>query len=244
MTLKMRKQLLKYGTGSAIVLSLMLLLFYGTLSPCGIAKKMMMSRMVETMGSDKQRNENPFSGLAMAVGINMVNNVFDSLSPPRCAYAALRIGFGADPGVMPASKQDQPTTGISEEKVKNDPDAKNILSKVEVLKSRFYVDHSNEFMAQPVISITVKNSTPTPLKRIYFVGTLASPKRAIPWVKESFNYEMPGGLEPGETGNWNLEPNALSEWKKGTEAPKDAVFTVEVVRIDGADGKPIADISE
>ena len=112
------------------------------------------------------------------------------------------------------------------------------LAKFEILRSRFYKQEQEFFGKQPIIELTVKNSTPFPVSRAYFIGTLASLKRTIPWLKDSFNYEIPGGLESGEEASWRLAPNMFSEW--GTVAvPKDAILTVEVVKLDGADGEPI-----
>ncbi len=72
------------------------------------------------------------------------------------------------------------------------------------------------------------------------MGTLASPGRSVPWLKEDFNYSIPGGLEPGELADWTLVPNSFGAW--GTvKAPKDAILTVEVVRLDGPNGKTLFD---
>lgn len=60
----------------------------------------------------------------------------------------------------------------------------------------------------------------------------------MPWYSDTFNYQISGGLEPGEKADWNLAPNSYSDWGK-VEAPADAVFTVTVIRIDDAQGKPI-----
>lgn len=118
---------------------------------------------------------------------------------------------------------------------------KSELSKFTVSKSRFSMK-SEEFISQkrPIIEMTVSNGTSQAVSRAYFVGTIASPGRAVPWYSDSFNYDIKGGLEPGEHADWTLAPNMFSEWGK-VDAPADAVFTVEVVRIDGADKKAIFD---
>lgn len=116
--------------------------------------------------------------------------------------------------------------------------AREQLKKFQVIRSRFYM-REKEFMGkQPIIELTVKNGTDQAISRAYFEGTLASPDRSVPWHKEAFNYSIPGGLEPGEEATWNLAPNMFSDWGK-VGAPADAVFTVTVQQIDGADGKPI-----
>ena len=55
---------------------------------------------------------------------------------------------------------------------------------------------------------------------------------AVPWHEDDFNYSISGGLEPGETGEWSLQPNMFGGWGTVDEEP-GAVFTVDVVRLDG-----------
>jgi len=116
--------------------------------------------------------------------------------------------------------------------------AKVALAKFEVIKSRFYQRQSS-FMKQPIIELTVKNGTDQPIARAFFVGTVASPGRAVPWLRQDFNYPISGGIEPGETASWSLAPNMFSGW--GVDTPRDAVFTVEVVRLDGPGEKTLFD---
>jgi len=128
---------------------------------------------------------------------------------------------------------------LEEKKASMEKDKKE-LAKFEVLRSRFY-KLKGEFRfpgGEPIIELTVKNGTQHAVSRAYFIGTLASPDRSVPWLKESFNYSISGGLEPGEQATWKLAPNIFSEWGK-VNAPKDAVLTVEVERLDGADGQAL-----
>jgi hypothetical protein len=119
--------------------------------------------------------------------------------------------------------------------------AKGELSKFVVTKARFK-KVKQMFGVEPVIEMSVKNGTNKPVSAAYFLGTLASPGRAVPWLKEKFSYKISGGLEPGETANWNLAPNMFSEWGKVEGAP-DMVLTVEVLRLDGADGAELYSIN-
>ncbi len=63
----------------------------------------------------------------------------------------------------------------------------------------------------------------------------------MPWLEETFNYPISGGLEPGESATWSLAPNMFSEWGS-LEERDDAVFTVEVTRLDGADGEALYEV--
>jgi|TARA_R100000935_G_scaffold57876_1_gene93021 hypothetical protein len=112
------------------------------------------------------------------------------------------------------------------------------LQKFEIIRSRFYMREKEYMGNQPIIELTVENRTGQAISRAYFEGTLASPNRSVPWHKDTFNYSISGGLEPGEKAAWSLAPNMFSGWGK-IEAPADAVFTVTVERLDGADGEPL-----
>lgn len=119
-------------------------------------------------------------------------------------------------------------------------EAREQLRRFEVTRSRFNKVPQRFGRPEPIIELSVVNGTEHAVSHAYFLGTLASPGRSVPWLKESFNYSISGGLEPGESASWKLAPNMFSEW--GTvEAPPDAVFTVEVVKVDGADGETLYD---
>lgn len=96
---------------------------------------------------------------------------------------------------------------------------------------------------QPIINLEVVNSTGVAVSRAYFRGVLKSPGREIAWLDEDFNYEISGGLEPGESAKWSLEPNMFSEWGS-VDAPNDAILLLTVTRLDGPNEEPIFDSSE
>ena len=116
--------------------------------------------------------------------------------------------------------------------------AREELKKFEVVRPDFSLQDREYLDPQPVIRLSVKNGTKWAVSRAYFVGTIATPGRSVPWFRDTFNYTIPGGLEPGESDTWYLAPNVLSDWGKA-EQPIGSVFTVTVERIDGADGEPI-----
>ena len=113
--------------------------------------------------------------------------------------------------------------------------AKAELAKFGVLSSRISKQQVG-FLTQNVLDLTVKNGTTSPVSRVYFTGTLSSAGRSVPWLKAPFNYQIPGGLEPGEQATWKLTPNAGSDCYN-VQAPDDAVLTLTVDRLDGKDGK-------
>lgn len=119
-----------------------------------------------------------------------------------------------------------------------------MLEKFEIKRSRFYIRKSGTYYIteEPVIELTVYNGTDKAVSRAYFTGTLASPNRSIPWLKDDFNYSISGGLEPGEEVTWSLAPNRFGEWAS-VDAPKDAILTVEVNRLDGPNGEEIYSVN-
>lgn len=121
--------------------------------------------------------------------------------------------------------------------------AKSELTKFEVIRSRFRKERREYLGDQPVIELTVRNGTGKAVSRAYFIGTLTSPNRQVPWLKDDFNYKIAGGIEPGEEKTWTLAPNMFSDWGRA-EVPMDAVFTVVVVQLDGPDDSPIYSIRD
>jgi hypothetical protein len=93
-------------------------------------------------------------------------------------------------------------------------------------------------MNEPVLSFTITNKGDVPAKRIFLEGTLQTPGRAVPWVKDSFNYEIPGGLEPNESQRLDLAPNMFSDWGKVPQDAVDgAVLTLILTAFEDASGK-------
>lgn len=121
---------------------------------------------------------------------------------------------------------------------------KRMLVKFEVKKSRFYKRKKGTYYIteEPIIELTIINRTDIAVSRAYFTGTLASPNRSVPWIKDDFNYEISGGLEPREEVTWHLVPNMFSDWGQ-VDAPKDAVFTVDVTQLDGPNGEEMYSIN-
>lgn len=117
---------------------------------------------------------------------------------------------------------------------------KIMLSKFQIKRSRFYKRKMGDYSdtEEPIIEMTVLNGTDQAISRAYFTGILSSPGRSVAWLKDDFNYSISGGLEPNEEVNWTLAPNMFSDWGK-VKVPKDAIFTVQLTRLDGADGNEI-----
>ncbi|OSN06401.1 hypothetical protein AU510_07710 [Lonsdalea britannica] len=107
-----------------------------------------------------------------------------------------------------------------------------------VSRSRFYFKKTEYGKDQPIIELTMENNTGKAVSRAEFKGVIASPGRQVPWFTDTFRSTIPGGLEPGEKADLTLPQNPYLKWGD-VDLPSDAVFTVTVVSIDDAQGKPI-----
>jgi flagellar biosynthesis GTPase FlhF len=139
-------------------------------------------------------------------------------------------------------EQKQITAEIAEleEEKKAAEAAKEQLKDFEIVQSKFYYSEGG-FTRDPTIELSVKNGLDEAVSRAYFKGVLATPGRSVPWVAETFNYSISGGLEPNEEATWKLAPNMFGAWSKAPKDRNNMVLTVTVTRLDGADEEPIFD---
>ncbi len=89
---------------------------------------------------------------------------------------------------------------------------------------------------EPAIEMTVKNGTDKAISKGAFLGTITSPDRSVPWIKETFVYDISGGIEQGETATWTLKLGMFNNWGN-VNAPSDATLKVEATRLYGANGE-------
>jgi hypothetical protein len=115
--------------------------------------------------------------------------------------------------------------------------AKEQLKQFQVMEARALLQKKGT-RKQWVREVVVKNGTEQAVSHAYFRGTLQSPGRATPVLTDTFNHKVKGGLEPGEQVTWKINVSRSSAWKDVEENP-DMTYTVEVVRLDGSDGKPL-----
>lgn len=113
---------------------------------------------------------------------------------------------------------------------------RGVLAKFVVERSRFGETDSG-FSREKVIELAVRNGTGRSVSRAYFHAVLLTPGREIPWVDEEFNYQITGGLEPGESATWHLSPNMFGAWSNAPTERDDLVLIIRPVRLDGADGE-------
>jgi len=131
------------------------------------------------------------------------------------------------------------------EETQQDEANQHILNGFQVLESRVYKKDSPFSITEVGIYLKVKNDTGNAIQRVFCRERLSSPGRSVPWHEGTWNYEINGGLEPGETDEWRLEPNFMNDLRK-VELKQDMVYTVEPVGLVFSDGTEIGveDLSE
>lgn len=120
-----------------------------------------------------------------------------------------------------------------------------LRDQVPVGNARFWYHAQQYGSDEPVISFMLENKGKIAIKRIFMEGTLQTPGRSVPWLKETFNSEVRGGIEPGEKRQFDLAPSRFGEWGK---VPKDvvngAVLTLRLIAFEDPSGQKLGDESE
>ena len=149
----------------------------------------------------------------------------------------------ADAGALKAQKKAEERARIKTEIVEierkraADQAARVHLARFEVSGCRYYRKEGFG-KGEAIIEFSVHNQTRFHVARAYFRAALSTPERPAPWLKHSFNYEIPGGVPPGEQVTWSLIPSGFSAWGR-TQVPDEAKLTIEILRLDGLDGREI-----
>jgi len=118
-------------------------------------------------------------------------------------------------------------------------EAKEKLASFKVTSSRMYRQTTGPDIGKLIIDLSVTNGTPFPVSRVYFHGTLTNPfQRPVVNTSEDFDYSVPDALAPGQSAIWRFSPGLFSAWRRDP-LPIAEPFTVEVVKLDGPDGKTI-----
>jgi len=115
---------------------------------------------------------------------------------------------------------------------------KDSIENFKILNARIYYEQSG-YSKDLYIELTVKNDTPYPISRAYFNAIVISPGRTVPWANVNFNYQIPGGIEPGEKLTWKLNPNIyVSEWGNIPDRP-DLELKVQTNKLEGPNGETL-----
>jgi len=119
------------------------------------------------------------------------------------------------------------------QKEKQSMKEKEALGKLEISNvSLRWIDQEFFTLDQPVVTLTIKNNSKQTISKIFIKASLKSPKRSIPWVSDDFEFNIAGGLEPGEQKIKTYEPTDFI-WKDG-QGKKDATLQLSVTELQGA----------
>jgi hypothetical protein len=114
--------------------------------------------------------------------------------------------------------------------------AQTVLVKLVIKGARFYFP-ADQIIQRPVVDFSITNGSELAIKKAFFHATLTTPGRPVPWVDDDFNYDIPGGLNPGESQRLQLSPNMFSKWGNADlKARRDLVLTVVATDAVAADG--------
>lgn len=89
------------------------------------------------------------------------------------------------------------------------------LEAIIVQKTTITTDTSG-FLPRRILYMMVQNKTGRTLSTIAFNIKTFAPGREVPYLNDDFKYEIPGGIQAGETLEWKLEPNTFlnDEWNR------------------------------
>ena len=91
-----------------------------------------------------------------------------------------------------------------------------------------------------ILKLTVKNNHSMAFSKIYFNAKTFAKDRDVPFLNDDFVYEIPGGIQPGETQTWELVPNIFGDenWRKDIPG---GYLIVKAINAEDANGKKIYD---
>jgi hypothetical protein len=158
----------------------------------------------------------------------------DAPSAPKATRPTIPI---ADALAARARSNKEAEVAKLEKKQADSEQARQQLKQFQVLQASAQIEKRGS-RKQWVRVVVVKNDTDQVVSHAYFRGTLQSAGRDTPVLTDTFNHKVKGGIQPGEQAEWKIHPSKSSAWK-GLEESADMTYTVEVVRLDGANGKPV-----
>ena len=118
--------------------------------------------------------------------------------------------------------------------------SQKILDKFEVKFVKY--SYSDAFYRNRIMELHITNNTKFAISRAYFKGRVVGKGRTIPYVDDTIDYRISGGLEPGESAEWTITLNRYSDWAKIPDGDSiELITTVVPCRLEGSGGSPIAD---
>jgi hypothetical protein len=96
-----------------------------------------------------------------------------------------------------------------------------------------------QFLEWPVIEMRVFNGTDHKVDLVHFRAALLSPDDEDPWLVEEFDHVVLGGMEPGGSDVWRIEPRQR-DWIRLIDPHPDLMFSIEPLRLEALGGNVLA----
>lgn len=125
-----------------------------------------------------------------------------------------------------------------ERKLKRHNESRKLLAKFAIVESRLYKPKSR-FSYENRIDMKVQNNTGQAISAMSAKAVYKTPSRSVAWYEFDIYFKISGGLEPGESGHWELTPNVMSPAHNG-QIHEGAVLTLTLTELEDASGKVLA----
>jgi predicted Zn finger-like uncharacterized protein len=159
----------------------------------------------------------------------------DSQPAPREARPAVPL---AETLAARARASKEAEVARLEEKKADSDQARQLLQQFQIVQAGARIEkRSRKGAPQWVRVVVVKNGTGFVIGHAHFKGTVLAPGNDTPLLTDTFNHKVKCGLAPGEQAEWKITPKG-NAWKALNENA-EMTYNVEVVRLDGTDGKPL-----
>lgn len=116
--------------------------------------------------------------------------------------------------------------------------ARRELAEFQFGAARVFKRH-RQYLEWPVIEMRVFNGTDRTVHLVHFRAALLGPDEEDPWLVEEFDHVVLGGVEPGGSDVWRIEPEQR-DWIRLIDPHPDLMFRIEPMRLDALGGAVLA----
>lgn len=118
-------------------------------------------------------------------------------------------------------------------------EARAALEKFRVT-SASYEWEKTRFTENLIMKLSAENGLDTPISRAHFFVRIRHPARDRAHVEETFDYDFPGDLKPGESKSWSFRPSRHSGgWRKAPKGDANTEISVVAYKVDGPKGRTL-----
>ncbi len=130
-----------------------------------------------------------------------------------------------------------------ERKNANTEGQRAIVRQIVLVGARTYWDDVG--LPKPYLTFTLRNGSEQLVTRAGCHFAVLTPGRTLPWMAADFNFDIPGGLEPGESREFTFSGNYfIGEWEDIPRDRTDLVVDMKLTRLEGLNKRIVYDESE